>query len=263
MALHYPDSFNFLKAASELAQKTGALLEAYYLENADWFEASKISFSTQVSGYKGEILPLTEKQLYRESRALSERLKKMFLSYGERYQIKYTYSFVRGSSGHELVSEANQVDMVMIKRNNRAIGTERSLGPMVKNLAVNTETPLLIWSERIDEWPKSIISLCDTIEESIGIINWSLGLADRMGLKVHFFWSANIDIDSREFAESMEAQDMNRYVQLIKEQSENYPPTAFEYLQYHQKALVVLRRKEDMATVLDLIERLPNSVLLV
>lgn len=263
VALHYPNSSNLLKAATELAHKSRALLKAYYLENVEWFEASKISFSSQVSGFKGEILPLTEEQISRESNALAERLKKMFVSYGEQFQIKYIYRFVRGNDDKELQSAASEVDMVMIKRNNRLAGRNRGLGITVRSLISNCTVPLLIWNENSHQWPRSIIGICRDAESGGEVVSWTLEMSDILGQALYFFWQDETELENQNLSRLMEKEGLSRYTELVRERSEHYPVSVPDYLKSHQKAVIVMKRPEREADFLEFVQQLPNTFLLI
>lgn len=254
--LHQSNPMELLKMASDLAYHAGAELTALYVEDRDWYEASSFSFSQQISGYRGEILPLTERHITEQSRALSARFEKIFTSYTQALNIKYSYRVTQTHSSQELKEALTNVDLVLMG------GNIPSSDFWIKNTAQHT-TPLLIWNHPLGR-PKEIIGFCITPEQSLAIVNWTLHLADWTNLKSRLFWKKEFSINKAWTDEIKKdsVQTVSNIIQRINNISQIQPALTADILQHYRNALFVARRQDLYTEPNTFNQKIPGSMLL-
>lgn len=261
VALDFPGASNLLRIATDLAHKTGAELKALYVEDVAWFEASQFGFIQQISGFKGEVVPFTEEHVSKQSRALSARFKKMFANYSESLEIRFTYQSTRGSLRDELLKVASTVDLVIIRRRGGIVERGSKLGNAARNLVLNSTAPVLLWNDST-EWPKVVIGICPSVEESKDVARWTLNLGGSIKRNVRLFWTDTIDI-SQEWAQAVFPNKEVKEVQdLIVNISEPHPFMSPADLKYYKNCLFVMQRKEIKESAYEFFNTIPNSVLL-
>jgi nucleotide-binding universal stress UspA family protein len=261
VALDFPGASNLLRVASDLAHKTGAELKALYVEDVAWFEASQFSFTQQISGFKGELVPFTEEHVSKQSQALSARFKKIFSNYSESLQIKFTYQSTRGSLQAELLKVASTVDLAIIRRRGGIVERGSKLGNAARNLVLESTTPVLLWNDST-EWPKVVIGICTSVEDSKKVAQWTLNLGGAIKRNVRLFWTDTIDI-TEEWAQAVVPNKEVKAVQdLIVNISEPHPFISPADLKYYRNCLFVMQRKEIGEISDKFFNTIPNSVLL-
>jgi nucleotide-binding universal stress UspA family protein len=263
VAIRHTGSAPLLRAAADLASRAKAELKALYIEDAEWFEASRFSFSRQVTGFTGEVLPFTEKNITEQARALGSRLKKMFTEMGEVMQIKYTYESVRGTIDNELIKAASGVDLLIIEKYGKTFGGSIVLGTAIRYLTDNGSMPVLIWGSGT-EWPQQLIGICSTPEQSRQVVDWTVGLGDLLGRSSRLFWTAEEDISAEEWSGRLENiwnEDKNMSAR-IKQISERNAFANIESLQHHRNAVYVIQRDLLKGRGNEYVEVMPNTFLL-
>lgn len=263
VAIRHTGSAPLLRAAADLASRAKAELKALYIEDAEWFEASRFSFSRQVTGFTGAVLPFTEKNITEQARALGTRLKKMFTEMGEVMQIKYTYESVRGTIDSELIKAASGVDLVIIEKYGKAFGSSIMLGTAVRYLIENGSVPALIWGSGTD-WPQELIGICSTPEQSRRVVDWTIGLGDMLGRSSRLFWTAEEDISAEEWSGRLEniwSGDKNMSAK-IKQISEGNSFANSESLQHYRNAVYLIQRDLLKVKGTEYVEKMPNTFLL-
>lgn len=256
VALDSSGSVAGLKAAAELAYKTGAELKALYVEDAEWFEASRFSFIHQISGYTGEVVPFDEKQIADQSRALATRLKNIFINFGELMKIRYSYQSVRGIINSELLKAASDVDLLVIRRNVRTVEHRNKLSSTACNLAEQCSIPVLIWNNG-PAWPNEFIGICMTSDPSSEVISWTTNLGDILKRKTRLYWNEKFE-GNEEWINALDST----LVATVKKISEAQPALTPEILRYYRNALFVIRRKDWGNELVGFLQKFPNSVLL-
>ena len=164
-----------IQAASELAHRAGAELTAVFIEEDDWFKASRFSFSLQVSGYTGELLPFDEALISEQTKAHSALLRQMILKTGQGMDIKCSYLSSRGSVIHELMSSAAGRDLIFIGRNRMPDGSRVKVGRTARFMAENCDVPVMVWNGR-PQWPMIITGIVQGPGTNQKVVNWTTGL---------------------------------------------------------------------------------------
>lgn len=263
VVLDHPQATPLLQASVELAHKSGAEIKVMYLENIEWYEISSLSVSTQVSGFRGEVLPLTEQDIKEQSQALAARFKKMVTAFSQSHKIKYNYHSVRGSSDDELLKgAAADADLVMVRRSGSFTATGYHLDKTSRNLAVRSAAPALIWNDG-SQWPNTIIGLCTDPDESREIIRWATGLGKIMNKSIRLFWPTAIAVSEDWMSTVIPGTDKDSAVSLLRSISEIHPVDSPADLQHFQNALLILRRDDLGRQPVLFLNDIQNSVLLI
>ncbi len=260
-----------VKSAIHLAFRTKANLRAIYIEESEWFEASRFSFTQQVSSYTGELLPFTEKDLSDESKAVGALHKRLLSGYSKQLQVRWNYEIKRGPVDRELLKAASISDLVHIGRVRISGRRTARIGRNARYLAGQCNVPLCIWNEPTPEWPTQLIGLCTTPKESVQVVNWTLGLAATLGRTPRLFWSEELMEKSER---DRFAEEVHKWFPEIEDQvfvnSEMYGSIDTDLLSHYPGPLLIARRKmlgagvdeAEMKRKKPLFERLANSLIL-
>ena len=167
-----------VQAAAELAYRSGAELTAIFIEDDDWFKASRLSFSYQISSFSGELIPFDEIQMLEQAKAHSSLLERMVVKCTSKMNIKYKYHSARGSVIRELMGATEGKDLIIIGRNRHPDGSRAKIGRTARFLAENCTIPVMIWNSR-SEWPGRITGIVKTSGsgEKQKVMEWTSGLA--------------------------------------------------------------------------------------
>jgi len=167
-----------VEAAAELANRTGAELTAIFIEDSDWFKASRLSFSYQISSFSGEMIPFDEIHMLEQVKAHSSLLERMVVNYSSKMNIKYKYYCARGSVISELMGATKGKDLIIIGRNRQPDGSRAKIGRTARFLAENCTIPVLIWNSRSD-WPGRFTGIVKTSGsgEKQKVMEWTSGMA--------------------------------------------------------------------------------------
>lgn len=255
---------SIVKAAVNLAYMTNAKLQAIYIEESDWFEVSRMSFSRQISSYTGELIPYTEKHITDQSRALGSLLERLITGLSEKRQIEYSFQMVRGSANEKLLAAAADFDMVMIGRTRQPGKFKTHIGSTVRYMTDHCPSPVLIWNDESD-LPGKVIGICTTPQQSMPVIEWTIALGKILEQEPSLFWSEKslFPADKNNLANQIK-KITPELADYILEISEIYPELNQDTLRYFTHQLLVMERNlfnPDRPD--DFIGYLPNSVLLV
>jgi hypothetical protein len=252
-----------LNASVHLAHIKNAELKAVFIEESDWFEVSKFSFTQQISSYRGEVIPFTETNVTEQSRALGSLLQRMISTMSEKVKIKYSYKSFRGIVHYKLLELAMESDLVVIGRTRIPDRNIYKVGKTALYLAENSTVPLLIWNSG-PAWPGSVTGLCTDPDDSLEVIDWVSMLARLLEQELKLYWPKRYKSDDE--WDNLLNQLNKMYPELtihIKNISEARPVLNPETDRIQTDQLLVFKRSyfqdQKMAEVLKLI---PNSVLI-
>jgi len=246
-----------LKAAAELANKAQAELRALYVEDIEWFEASKYNFTQQISSYTGSMIPFSEEHIVEQSRALDVALQKIFAKISNQMQLRYSYRSVRGVVRKELLEAASGVDLLIIGRVGRYKIVPKNIGSVTKYLAEQSTTPLLIWNNG-SEWPQQIIGICSTPSQSLPTIRWTMMLGGILERSSRLFFSPGYNLDE----ELRNLEDLSIDVEKIRRISQILPDKTAESLNSYRKTLFIVQRSIPEYKFLELLEKVYNTILM-
>lgn len=254
--LNHPRQLGLLKIASELAYASGAELKALYIEDMDWIQAGSFSFSQQITGFRGEILPLNKRQIAEQSRALAARFEKTVAAYSRSLDIKYSYQTIRMQAEADYEKSISGVDLVLMAGRSRT--TNFFISATDKHA-----TPLLIWNNGTGGL-REIIGLCINPEESLDIVRWTIQLGDIMNRKSRLFWKQQFDLTDDWIKRLNKDETITVPIvrQQIKDMSQVQAILSLDILQHFRNALMVAHRKDLAIPMESLHQKTPVSVLL-
>lgn len=167
-----PGSLPVVQAASELALRSGAELKALFIEDDNWYKASRVSFSYQISSVTGELIPFDESAMLKQSRAHSSLLERMIVNHSRQLNIQSSYRTARGSVIRELMEASSGQDLIVIGRNRNPDGSRRKLGSTARFLTENCTTPVLVWNGP-PQWPGIISGIIEPNSEGEKVKEWT------------------------------------------------------------------------------------------
>lgn len=176
-----------LQAAARLAQRGGMRLNTLFIEDIQWFEASRTRFVLQVNRFTGETIPTDEEKVSRQSKALSRRLEQQVSRVSHRYQVSYSYRSVRGEVNKELLQAAENVDLVAAGRKGVSFQRPEEPGSAALALAEHCSRPVLLWTGS-PAWPTLLIGLSSDPGRSDTMLRWLNALAAPMQRSIRLFW---------------------------------------------------------------------------
>jgi len=256
-------SKSMLKAAAELANRTQAELRALYVEDIDWFEASKYQFTQQISSYTGSLIPFSEKHIIEQSRALDVAFQKMFATISSQMRIKYSYHSVRGIVSKELLEAASSVDLVMLGRRRSPGFYPGNVSSTTRYLFEQSTVPLIIWTNG-SRWPSHFIGICSTSPKSKPTMRWTFVLGRIMERNVHLFFPADIDLECHFQGKwnLEDTDDAHITIDALKSLSKNLADFSPETLNRFRDALFVIQRDETIFSTADFLESVSRPMLL-
>lgn len=247
-----------MKVGAELANKAEAELQALYIEDIEWFEASQHSFTQQISSYTGEITPFSEENLTVQLRALKRLLETTVTDMGKRMNIRYSYQSVRGVVNKELLEAASHVDLVIIGRSGYSLAYRQKLGSTARELADRSPVPVLVWNSN-GRWPQSFIGLCTTPGRSGPVIDWAIKLAEIVRRRAHLFWPSDTTLNDDELKQVIPSSIA---LQTVKAASHFISDLTPEGLRYYRNELLIISRDNLTQSPGEYLEAFANSVLL-
>jgi len=253
-------SGKILKPASELAHRAHAELKAVYVEDIEWFEASKYEFTQLVSSYTGTVIPFSEKHITKHSRALGSTLQNLFVSVSEQKKIKYSYHSSKGVVSKELLDAALEAGLIIINRTSHiGIPKKKIIGGTARYLIENSIQPVLIWNDKL-EWPRNVIGLCYNSMQGKEIIEWTVYIGRLLDQKIRFLFP------SEESLATIEQSNKDKWLlsgEELRNFSEFYSEITLELLGKYKDTLFIVRRSELMQDPADLLSKLLNPVLFI
>ncbi len=180
-----------IRAAIELSRKSGASLHALFIEEDEWYAASKFSFSSRVSSLTGEILSFSETDIEGEIKAHRALLRNLVENHSTEYQVEYHFESVRGLTQRSLLKMADSFGLFVIGRNRHPDRGISKLGSNARFFIQHSEVPLLVWNNGA-EWPPVLTAFCQEPRESINLIRWALGLSRLLEKEPEFIWPISL-----------------------------------------------------------------------
>lgn len=258
----YSGSRPVIKTAIDLAFKLNAELKAMYIEDDQWFEVSRISFSQQISSFTGRVLPFSETSVAEESKALGSLLEDLITNMSRQVEIKYSYQSIRGMVDQKLLEAASETDLLIIGRNRYPARKSLKMGSTTLHLVKHCTTPLFIWNSD-NMFPMHITGLCKSPEESLETIEWTLELSSKFERVSKLVWDKDHQLQKdslvyRELAVMIENPET-----VIKRISEVIPGCRPETYRAGLHELLIFQRSSfDRERIQESVRLIPNSLLL-
>lgn len=201
-------SRSVMQIASELAYRSDAELNAVFVEEDEWYKASSVSFTLQVSSYTGEVLPFDEAELSEQTKAHSKLLEHMLVSTGQNMNIRCSYHTARGSVIQELMLASESKDMIIIGRNRMPDGRSVKIGRTARLMVENCEKPVLLWNGK-PQWPLIVSGIVQGRDSKNYVDEWTTGMGRILNRKTELIHS---DETSEDFTPQKLAEDKNRLI---------------------------------------------------
>lgn len=253
-------SGEILKSASELAFKAHAELKAVYVEDIEWFEASKYNFTQLISSYTGTVIPFSEQHIAKHSRALGSVLEHLFIGISKQKKIKYSYHSVKGVVSKELLEAASEASLIILNRTSRiGIPRKKIVGSTARYLIEHSSRPVLIWDDK-DEWPRNIIGICYNPIKYNELEEWAISMGKLLHRKIRFFFPSE---------EALNAigtpKNRNRLLSMeeLRNVSEFHSEITPQKLDKYNDTLFIIQRSELAQEPTAFLSRLSNAVLFI
>ncbi len=258
----YSGSRPVIKTAIDLAMKLNAEVRAMYIEDDQWFEVSKFSFSQQISSFTGQLLPFSETSLAEESKALGSLLENMLSSMSRKVEVKFSYRSIRGIVDQKLLEAASESDLMVIGRNRYPARRSVKVGRTSLHMAKHCKIPLLIWNNGVN-FPVHLTGLCKEPGESFETIKWSILLSEKFEGVAKLIWDKQHQIDKDSLIHKKLERIVDDPVSVINRISEIRPGfTPERYRAGFHELLIFQRSIFDPDLMQESIRQIPNSMLL-
>lgn len=170
-----PEAQAGLNAAAELAGRAGAKLNTIYIEDENWFQATRTSIVRHISRHTGESIDVDEQEITRQSQALKTRLEQQVTQISREWKIEYNCRTSRGKIDEELIRASEDADLVVIGRRGTSFHTRDELGSTAKYLTDYCTTPVLMWSV-YKTWPPVLFGIASDQDSRSKVGEWVSGL---------------------------------------------------------------------------------------
>lgn len=249
-----------LRAAAELAGRTGAVLKSLYIEDENWFHATKTSIVRHINRHTGETIIVDEQEITRQSRALKSRLADQVDRVCNEFNVRSIYNSARGEIDFELKQASEDADLVVIGRRGTSFHTKDELGSTALYLAEKCTTPILMWSA-YRNWPSMIFGITGDSETGAEIEQWVSMLSDLLSKDARMVmageWSETAS-DEKTVSAGEQILQHSFPWQTLEEPEDVY--------QWSGRGLIVVHRKDRLFKTIDLKKfmiKMYNPILLI
>ncbi|MEA3407646.1 MAG: universal stress protein [Chloroflexota bacterium] len=139
-----PHSLSALQAASELATRLRAKLEALFIEDVDVRRLGALPFAEEVGIFSARCHPLDAVELTRQLEAQARRMRRRFRRITEWSSVQCTFRRARGRVVPEILEAALEADMVILGKEAWATFETGRLGAAVRQVLSQIPIPTLI-----------------------------------------------------------------------------------------------------------------------
>jgi nucleotide-binding universal stress UspA family protein len=133
-----------LEAASELAGSMKAELVGVYVEDINLLHLAGLPFAREISYLSVAARPLNSLSMERELRMQAERIRTALAGVAERRQLRWSFRVVRGRVSTEILTAAQDADMLAIGRASAAMTRHIRLGTTAREVVSQIARPLLL-----------------------------------------------------------------------------------------------------------------------
>ncbi len=252
-----------LRAAAEMAGQTGASIKTLFIEDQNWFDASRTSIVQHVSRYSGEPKRVDEEEISMQSRALQHRLENSVTRISKEWKIKYSYESVRGEVNKELINAAEEAEIVIVGRRGRSFRGRHETGSTALYLANKCTSPVLIWSDSYN-WPSILFGLSSDPENSDRMLQWLTYLGTSLQRGLRLVWIGNYD--KSHIRNKLAGFDNDIPREIISKISMQTMEQAGDLFQLSGRGLVIAQRDDAMLKEMGIhtfLSNLHNPVLLI
>jgi nucleotide-binding universal stress UspA family protein len=137
-----PHSQAALEAASELADALKAELVGIFVEDVNLLRLAGLPFAREVEYLSGSARPLDSPSMERELRIQAEQARQTLVGVAARRQIRWSFRVVRGQVAAELLTAAQEADLLALGRSSGASTRRVRLGATAR--MVVAQAPRLV-----------------------------------------------------------------------------------------------------------------------
>src|SRR5262245_38775147 len=139
-----PHSQAALEAASELAVVLKAELVGIFVEDVNLLRLAGLPFAREVGYPSGTDRPLDSPSMERELRVQAEQVRQTLAGIARRRQIRWSFRVVRGQVATELLSAAQEADLLALGRASWALTRRVPLGTTAREVVAQASGAVLL-----------------------------------------------------------------------------------------------------------------------
>jgi nucleotide-binding universal stress UspA family protein len=133
-----------LEAASDLAGALKAELVGIFVEDINLLHLAGLPFAREVRFLSGADRPLDSPSMERELRVQAEQLRQLLAGIAGRRQIQWSFRVVRGQVATELLTAAQEADLLALGRASWASARRVRLGATAREVVAQALRPVLL-----------------------------------------------------------------------------------------------------------------------
>jgi nucleotide-binding universal stress UspA family protein len=133
-----------LEAASELADALKAELVGIFVEDVNLLHLAGLPFAREVRYLSGVDRPLDSPSMERELRIQAEQVRQTLAGVARRRQIQWSFRVVRGQVTTELLTAAQEADLLALGRASWALTRRVRLGTTARAVVAQAPRPVLL-----------------------------------------------------------------------------------------------------------------------
>jgi nucleotide-binding universal stress UspA family protein len=133
-----------LQAASDLAGALKAELVGIFVEDINLLHLAGLPFAREVRFLSGAVRPLDSPSMERELRVQAEQLRQTLAGIAGRRQLQWSFRVVRGQVATELLTAAQEADLLALGRASWASARRVRLGATAREVVAQALRPVLL-----------------------------------------------------------------------------------------------------------------------
>jgi nucleotide-binding universal stress UspA family protein len=196
-----------LEAASELADTLKAELVGIFVEDINLLHLAGLPFAREISALTVSGRPLDSLSMERELRMQAERVRQTLAGVAGRRQLRWSFRVVRGQVATELLTAAQEVDILALGRASAAMTRRVRLGTTARAVVAQAERSVLLLQHGH--------ALCHPVQlvyDGSTAAGRALVTATQVALATSGHLTVMVIADSPESAERLQ-EEMNTYLQ--------------------------------------------------
>jgi nucleotide-binding universal stress UspA family protein len=133
-----------LEAASELAGALKAELVGIFVEDVNLLHLAGLPFAREFRYLSGAVRPLDSPSMERELRIQADQVRQTLAGVAERLHLQWSFRVVRGQVANELLTAAQEADLLALGRASWALTRRVRLGTTARVVAAQASRPVLL-----------------------------------------------------------------------------------------------------------------------
>src|SRR5262245_55288088 len=133
-----------LEAASELAEALRAELVGIFVEDVNLLHLAGLPFVREIEYPSGTARPLDGSSMERALRIQADQVRQILIGVAARHRIRWSFRVVRGQVANELLSAAQEADLLALGRASLASTRRVRLGTTARVVVAQAPRPILL-----------------------------------------------------------------------------------------------------------------------